>query len=75
MKKICYNNLNLDVVAKKSKAQSKVHKNTYKKHQNKSATIECNSKVLIVNTISKMQHQNIVIEQKIHVHQILKLLH
>jgi hypothetical protein len=66
------NNLNLDVVATNSKAQSKVHKNIYNKHQNKSATIECNSKVFTVNTINKMQHQNIAIKQKIHVHQIPK---
>jgi hypothetical protein len=28
------NNLNLDAIARNSKAQNKVHKNTYSKHQN-----------------------------------------
>jgi hypothetical protein len=32
------NNLNLDAIARNSKAQSKMHQNTYIKHQNENAT-------------------------------------
>jgi len=64
------NKLNLNAIGKNSKAQSKVHQDTYNKHQN--AIIECNTKVLTINTRSKMQHQLFVVEHKIHVHQIFK---
>jgi len=67
------NKLNLDAIRRNSKTQSKVHQNTYNKHQNKNAIVECNMKVLAKNTTSKMQHQFFVAKHKIHVRQILKI--